>query len=635
MTKDQIIEFCLKHKELFLHHVTANHPFRMEFLEEYAKNWEDFSAISSNENIQWTSEFIYKYRYQLNWLYLTGNKGIHWTDEMINQYEVKWDDWCYLSESPTLPWKDESFLKKYQHKILWGRTINQSKEWFNEFFDTIAPYYDWDAEEIGGYISRLTSFPWTKEVIEKYAKHWHWAYLSHNTTIPWSLQFVQKFDEWLDWEEVAYNPAAKKALEEHIDEDFMKAKNLPWAVNLLKKYRTKTDWQSLSFNPNLPWSQALIEQYQTKIDFSELSRNHSKFWSFSLIEHFEDRWDWDRLSYNEALPWSTELLKKYEDRWNWKSISRNTGVPWSIELLEACKDKIDWEYIDYNEAVPWSIELIQHFDELLNSNFYSTNNFYENVLAPHLNNDLIEQIIVQIQKDEQKYKYYTIEGDLMDWYGLTPSLTYESWEAGNEMANTFSDEKFWSNPKIFNLYLEESYEGTPRFLDVHRIHFGATFTLVVSERLKAILERFNMPAHRFYEINVGYDEQYRQTYTDTQTYYILHLLDQEREQLDYKRTSFQVADFRDYGGQRKKTNSSQARKVYPPGSIPDFETFKQIDHPLYDKDLKLKPIQKHYPHNYDIFWAGINIVISEDVKEVLDRLEISKNGGFKLNRFTN
>lgn len=158
--------------------------------------------------------------------------------------------------------------------------------------------------------------------------------------------------------------------------------------------------------------------------------------------------------------------------------------------------------------------------------------------------------------------------------------------------------------------------------------------------LKSVLEQFNMPTHRWYKAQAGYNLDfvdrmkkyfnidYAIDINEKRDYWILQLLDRKREELAFDLIDFQLNDYDSFtykdGGYLSK------------GTITSYDHYRQIRKiQIQSHNLYPEPITYIYQNNYDILWGGIDIIFNEKVKQALESTNIiTAENGLEFVEFT-
>ncbi len=298
-----------------------------------AIHWDE---LCKNEAMDWTKEFITKYKNKIpwddlsanpkvfadreqeivelfkndwRWNYLCGNRGIKFTKEMIDKYADK-IDFVELSQNPSVQWTEE-LLIKYGKKLSWKHIrLNPGIKWTRDMIDRVRQ--GTGNEDITPlYLTEAEGMVWSDKDLDAFktdeAAPMAWDKLSANEGLPWSMDLYNKYKDFFYLNRMS------------------KLRNFPWTEQFISKYAEKLDWWEISGNTSIPFTEALIKKYETKWTWQSTGR---------------DEWRLSGLSGNPALPWSEKLIDTWLAKWAPRTITQNTGLPWSIEFIKNYKDKL-------------------------------------------------------------------------------------------------------------------------------------------------------------------------------------------------------------------------------------------------------------------------------------------------------
>jgi hypothetical protein len=451
-------------------------------------------------------------------------------------------------------------------------------------------------------------YPISVELLEKYPEEWSALDLSQNTRLPWSAAFIERFEARLELSSLLRNPS------------------IIWDETLIDRYIRHKDfnWFALSQNPSLPLNESFLEKYANEIEWSAMQENPAFKNRKDLKKKFKSRLEnqpaldtqKQRLLVNDYVeykdPWlgvsledqiktlpqelqairlkpikslDTALLHRYEQIWDWYALSNCTELPWSMELIDRFSSK--WMGLNFNAGV------------------------YEQVFAPVLSDGNIQTLLTKLFPPDQ-VKFYVLDaGD--DAFGITPGV--ESERGYFEKLLSSADQQA-STPK--RCTLGGIWEPPLRFVDVHDwgndrpLNVNA---ITVSEKVKTVLERFQLPPHQFLPIDLMFKDLHYGA--DTQRYYILNITDCDHQLLDYSQAKFYRQVWKDYQYQNETQPSSFG--------ISDAATFTAVQ----DSLQKLTPaifltVRPHvWKAAYDVMVcdqeSGIKTIwVSEDVKKALE-----------------
>ena len=107
-------KFIDKYWDIFISHICEFHPLNEELVDKY--NYElIWTAISKNQNLKWSVNFLEKYENRFLWHELAWNSGINWSTDLIKKFNKRLD-WYYLGRNIKLP-ISETFINEHRKKI--------------------------------------------------------------------------------------------------------------------------------------------------------------------------------------------------------------------------------------------------------------------------------------------------------------------------------------------------------------------------------------------------------------------------------------------------------------------------------------------------------------------------------------
>jgi hypothetical protein len=220
-------------------------------------------------------------------------------------------------------------------------------------------------------------------------------------------------------------------------------------------------------------------------------------------------------------------------------------------------------------------------------------------------------------------KIYQIESSIKDSYGVIFNVGIKGGKDEiNKVKNSITTKSIWGQDFDIILYFNEDQGSGPvRFLDIHSWQLGrpAAHTLIVSERLKHILEKYTMPSHSFYEISISSE-------VNRMKYFLLHLHYDSMIELDFSKTFFRQYDL----FTKKPIAINNEFLLF--NSYDDFKANqKQLvtsSDSFYDSENYI------YRNRYNIFWGGaFRILISEEVKKDLLQSDIKGLDIVEFNKY--
>ncbi len=204
-------------------------------------------------------------------------------------------------------------------------------------------------------------------------------------------------------------------------------------------------------------------------------------------------------------------------------------------------------------------------------------------------------------------KFYTLDVILMDAIGVPTSVVIDLDKIDDHTfyEKNITNDKFLKG--IAPIYLKlVQWTGTPHKLrDYHFWDAGSpnAYLIVCSQKLRAILETFNLPPHCFYNCEIRVKQK-------TYNYFILHFLQDWNKAIDYQKSVFDVIAYMDNNRLVKRLNA---------GEVKSFSNYEDISEMLLEVQQELRPAKLHFlPHiNYDIWGLYSQIILSEKAKQAI------------------
>ena len=263
-----------------------------------------------------------------------------------------------------------------------------------------------------------------------------------------------------------------------------------------------------------------------------------------FIDRYEYELDWASISKSKVIKWDTDFLEKYQDRFLWHELAWNDSINWTIERADKFKKRLDWYYLGRNKNLPITEEfiikfskklfvannnplltkkLIQKFDlkivpgitdttqtlkrldtsklEIFFKKYdYSHNQqlLYKKVFLPIINKTGVEKIFET--KFDYSQQYYFLEPIKTDIHGLTPEFYIVDPNPFSEYREGRGLFEIENKPALKNGSLQE---GPDRLYEVPRLTGMSYYaTILVSENVKTILEKFKLSNHIFHAVTL-------------------------------------------------------------------------------------------------------------------------------------
>ena len=397
-------------------------------------------------------------------------------------------------------------------------------------------------------------YPLSFDLIEQFADTWDFQLLCSNPRIRWDMPALQKWTLRIDWSALSGN------------------KGITWTEELLNRYADRIDWIQLSQNPTFPFSEPIMQQYEARINWIYLSVNPALPLTDAFLGTYESKIFWPLLKkYNTNIQAVSarfqEKLKSLPDnhtenvfplpditdqyiKWEVKKsplppeLEEKRQAPVS-DLDEDFFERYDayweWRHLSGCVHLNWSTSFFERFYMRLSQEVAENPAFFEKVLQPVLHDALIERVCERLNPPHA-VRFYYFE-DQQDAFGMLPEVrqvqpasgqrtsNWDEWKLvlfGKDLAVPLPDNDF-----ELSWFLRHPI----RYADYHHWPYEPHYpAIVVSEKLKGILERFKLPPHHFYEISLAIPENLYGT--ETRTYYILVVPEQSYLYFDYSKVTF-------------------------------------------------------------------------------------------------
>ncbi|GAB3519037.1 hypothetical protein [Emticicia fontis] len=216
--------------------------------------------------------------------------------------------------------------------------------------------------------------------------------------------------------------------------------------------------------------------------------------------------------------------------------------------------------------------------------------------------------------------FFKIEPDISFPYVKSELLGETGGWRYNSFIDKITDEKLYYELTPIELVFEYSEDGF-KFGDFH--WYGGTFattkTLIVSEKLKSILEQLTLLPHRFYPAII---KTYLQgILTERADYFVFHFLQDYLQEIDFNHSQFAVGWFSKYKEEGKRRE--KFFKIFERGEIIDLEHY----HAKLDEVLGMGPVifplELKFKKFYDVLSARFNMHFSQKAKKLVEENNIT------------
>ena len=503
------------------------------------------------------------------------------------------------------------------------------------FFQHISRYYALSADLMERYghlwdftaISTNDRIDWNLETITRFEDRIYWYFFSMNTGVKWTKTMLERFENRLDWYWLARNP------------------NFPFTDDILETLGTSSRWSSLSCNPALPLTDDFLDKYGEKLSWRwvknfhedrlhELSPRYRK-----KLDDFPDEFQSKRV----PLPDQVGAFLKYEKKSGYLPEPLRAALEYPLshmsdDFLETYAAYLDWSQISRTEHLEWSTGFFERLYRHLTYDVTWNRFFYQTVLAPALDDTLIERICARLHPENQVPFYFL--------KSASRSRIAAVWNAqGVREGDPFLYQAFsaWfeqGDPELplpaTHFKLDVTDENPVHFTDLLDWRFEDRYPVcLVSDRFKYLLQQFDLPEHRFFPVEVLIDDAFFGS--ESRTYYLFYVPDRSFLYFDYEKTVFveeqEEIDRQTYDSiPPYHSNSYFTRQTAPlyPHPVRTPETFAAARKALKEQNPQrwLRPQEYVWKAGFDLITSGDKhlyrpVWVSENIKKAIENTALT------------
>jgi len=205
---------------------------------------------------------------------------------------------------------------------------------------------------------------------------------------------------------------------------------------------------------------------------------------------------------------------------------------------------------------------------------------------------------------------YSLEFILSDDLG-TPGLVKDNHEKIRYYQTKIRRDRFYKNIEAIRL-IYSNWQGEkyiPR--DYIRWTIGSPdgYHIVCSPRFRSVLEKLNLPPHRFYNAEID-------VLGKVEHYFVLHFIFEYLDEMNFYPSQFAQAEL---------MKTEPIEKLFAKGEIASKYQFNQLNVKLIDEDRWIYPRYIVLPTSakFDVFSLGGSIVLSENAKTEIEKAGIT------------
>lgn len=355
-----------------------------------------------------------------------------------------------------------------------------------------------------------------------------------------------------------------------------------------------------------PLDTELISLFQDELDWTSISKNEQLSWTPDFLEKYEYRFMWHNLAWNESISWSEDLIKKYKVRFAADFPGKKIQLP-----LKKSKSRIDYV----------RVEDLENLGELLFNKYrkLSPNSkvFYDNYIQTNLAYTSLRKIFDD--KFDYSQRFFYLQPIQYDEHGLTPEFVIDGKNPFKLMQNNRNILKVKDKLVLINGSLQE---GKARLLEIPRFEsFSFNPVLLVSENVKTILEKYNLPEHSFTIVNL----KPKRINTNNKFYLFQMNHDTLTKDLDYDKIQFfyrikdGILDSQATYSEWKKAKTSNTKNYAE--LIAYFENLSNELKNDVRKSIEYSPSKFVLKTNYDIYSYTVHnkFIVTEHLKNELEK----------------
>ncbi len=379
----------------------------------------------------------------------------------------------------------------------------------------------------------------------------------------------------------------------------------PLEKSFIAQWEYELDWRSISKNRAFDWNDKFIDQYQERLVWHELAWNESIIWDIPKIEKFKKRLDWYYLQQNEVLPLSEAFIDKYRKKIKQVADSNPNLTKALIEKYDLKAYPNRKNSTDLHESIPEDA-LPAYLDEVRKDQVEPV--LYQTVFLPVVEESSLDAIFNA--KFDYGQRYYFLEAKDHDVHGLTPEFQLVN---KIEKFDEFTDSQPPKLTEELTLKNGSLQEGPDRLLEIPRIYLSGVYydsILLVSENIKALLEKFSLPEHIFHPVKM----QHRKIKSDTK-YYILQVAgDTLLKDLDFENISFNYRTT--YNRNEPEINESLGQKLNSYDNLSKAE--KELKE-KFDRHVEVRPDVFELRNALDMYSYERKVIINDHLKQALEQ----------------
>lgn len=209
------------------------------------------SSFISESDLSNRSDILSCNNKQLDWIALSMNETLPWSVEFIELYKDYWD-WHYLSY-----------------------IIADDKLFTKENFAFLLAIYtekvDWKI------LCRSVQIKYS-DIIYRYQSHIDWHSLCCNPNFYWKIDFIKENIDMMDWTAFSESISTMPPFSTDI-RDFRS--------RIIEEFENYIDWSEISENEKINFNSDFIERYNNRFDWGKIINNSAIEWNLGMIVKYD------------------------------------------------------------------------------------------------------------------------------------------------------------------------------------------------------------------------------------------------------------------------------------------------------------------------------------------------------------
>lgn len=377
-------------------------------------------------------------------------KNLKWTESNID-IAIKFDiiNWKSISAGNYIDWTFD-FVEKYKYCLDWNRIkSNKILDW-NEF--TIIKYSEFlfrnsilEPGENKYYLENLPNVKWTEKILDLYAEFINFEKLFNRHRFKLSENFINKHHQRLNIRNIIFYDNVKM-----------------YTDSFIRKYHTDIPFFKLSEFLDSNLSLDIYKEFRDKFDFDILCKNKRIELSIEFIDEFKDILNWEYVILFKHITWNIDLISKFQEYIFKPITPLNRKYNYSNPLFQFRQELNHSGYFESNLNVEWSETLIDKFIDKWNWKYLYINKISRDIISnnPKYKDYIQSEFIVEFSDDIIEIENYSDIENFFNYIGQNYNIiwTPNLFDKYIKNSKVVSLDLFCENAKIDNETIIQNQE---------------------------------------------------------------------------------------------------------------------------------------------------------------------------------